>query len=83
MNQTISCLDISVLTGWGSLDVDVIVGIVGNTGRLITQVESKVCIGCGQSLAQGDSVCLLAFSKRPEILHVYHFRCLPSEFGFT
>ena len=76
MNQHVK---ISVIAGWGSVDYDVVAGVVGS-GGLEVQVESPICKVCSRSLKSGELVGLLTFVDSPNVVHVYHLEHLPDEF---
>lgn len=82
MNANKQSINVSVVSGWGTNDFDVSVGVV-DAGGLVVHVECIACGACLQPFKVGDSVALVVGGGNAESVRAYHLDCLPMEFGFA
>ena len=73
---------VSIRSGWGSLDFDVVVGVIGDAGRVVAHVSTKTCAGCGLAFCVGDTVSLVTLADDARMVQAFHSKCLPVEFLF-
>lgn len=81
MNASKQSINVSVVSGWGTNDFDVSVGVV-DAGGLVVHVECIACAACLQPFKVGDTVALVVGGGNAESVRAYHLDCLPMEFSF-
>lgn len=81
MSANNQSINVSVVSGWGTNDFDLSLGVV-DAGGLVARVECSACLNCGRPFKVGEAVALVTRVASPKAVSVYHMDCLPQGYRF-